>query len=47
MPYFMMLHRVTLLRTVVLEKHIAYTIRVTRIGELATAFAVTNNRSTL
>jgi hypothetical protein len=42
-----MLNRVALVRTVVLEELSASFIRVTRIGELGTTLAVTNNRSTL
>jgi hypothetical protein len=38
-----MLRRVALVRTEVSEEHIAYIIRVTRIGELGTSLAVTSN----
>jgi hypothetical protein len=42
-----MLHHVALVRTDVSEERIASLIRVTRIGELGTALAVTSNRRTL
>jgi hypothetical protein len=42
-----MLRRVVVIRTDVSEKHSAYFIRVTRIGELGTTLAVTSNRRTL
>jgi hypothetical protein len=42
-----MLRRVALVRTNVLEELSASIIRVTRIGELGTTLAVTNNRRTL
>jgi hypothetical protein len=42
-----MLHRVALVRTDVSKKLSASVIRVTRIGELGTTLAVTNNRRTL
>jgi hypothetical protein len=42
-----MLHRVALVRTDVSEELSASFIRVTRIGELGTTLAVTNNRRTL
>jgi hypothetical protein len=42
-----MLRSVALVRTRVLEEHVASTIRVTRFGELGTTVAVTSNRSTL
>jgi hypothetical protein len=42
-----MLHRVALLRTDVLEELSASFIRMTRIGELGTTLAVTSNRRTL
>jgi hypothetical protein len=42
-----MLRRVALVRTDISEERIASIIRVTRIGELGTMFAVTSNRSTL
>jgi hypothetical protein len=42
-----MLCRVALVRTNVSEECRAYIIRVTRIGELGTTLAVTNNRRTL
>jgi hypothetical protein len=42
-----MLRRVALVRTDVAEERIASIVRVIRIGELGTALAVTNNRSTL
>jgi hypothetical protein len=38
-----MLRRVDLVRTDISEEHIASFIRVTRIGELGSALAVTNN----
>jgi hypothetical protein len=38
-----MLHRVTLVRTDILEELSAFFIRVTRIGELGTTLAVTSN----
>jgi hypothetical protein len=41
-----MLRRVALVRTDVSEELSAYFIRVTRIGELGTTLAVTNNRRT-
>jgi hypothetical protein len=41
-----MLRRVALVRTDVSEEHSASFIRVTRIGELGTTLAVTNNRRT-
>jgi hypothetical protein len=44
---FGMLRRVALVRTDVLEERSASIIRVTRIGELRTALAVTNNRRAL
>jgi hypothetical protein len=37
----------TLIRTDVSEERIAYIVRMTRIGELGTTLAVTNNRRTL
>jgi hypothetical protein len=43
MPSSEMLRRVALVRTDVLEEHIASIIKVTRIGELATTLAVTSN----
>jgi hypothetical protein len=42
-----MLRRVALVRTNVSEERSASIIRVTRIGELGTALAVTSNRRTL
>jgi hypothetical protein len=42
-----MLRRVALVRTDVLEELSASFIRLTRIGELGTTLAVTNNRCTL
>jgi hypothetical protein len=42
-----MLHRVAIVRTDVSEGHSASFIRVTKIGELGTMLAVTNNRRTL
>jgi hypothetical protein len=42
-----MLRRVSLVRTDVSEELSAFFIRVTRIGELGTTLAVTNNRRTL
>jgi hypothetical protein len=42
-----MLHRVALVRTDVSKELSASFIRVTRIGELGTALAVTSNRRTL
>jgi hypothetical protein len=42
-----MLRRVSLVRTGVSEEHIAFIIRVTRIGELGIALTVTGNRSKL
>jgi hypothetical protein len=42
-----MLHRVALVRTDVLEELNASFIKVTRIGELGAALAVTSNRCTL
>jgi hypothetical protein len=47
MPSFGMLRRVILVRTDDSEESIASIIRVTRIGELGTTLALTNNRSTL
>jgi hypothetical protein len=47
MAYSGMLGRVTLLRTDVPEELSASIIRVTRIGELGTALAVTSNQRTL
>jgi hypothetical protein len=47
MPPSGMLRRVSLLRTDISEERIATIIRVTRIGELGTALAVTSNRSRL
>jgi hypothetical protein len=47
MASFGMLHRVALVRTDVSDKLSASFIRVTRIGELGTTLAVTNNRRTL
>jgi hypothetical protein len=44
MPFSGMLRRVALLRTDVSEEGTAPIIRVTRIGELGTALAVTSNR---
>jgi hypothetical protein len=46
MPSSGRLHRVALVRTDVLEELSASFIRVTRICELGTALAVTNNRHT-
>jgi hypothetical protein len=43
MPYSEMLHCMAFARTYVLEKCIAFIIRVTRIGELGTTLAVTSN----
>jgi hypothetical protein len=43
MPSSGMLHRVTLVRTDVSEERSASIISVTRIGELGTTLAVTNN----
>jgi hypothetical protein len=45
MPFSGMLHRVTLVRTDVLEERIASIIRVTRTGELGTKLAATSDRS--
>jgi hypothetical protein len=42
-----MLRRVALVRTDVLEEHSASIMRLTRIGELGTTFAVASNRRTL
>jgi hypothetical protein len=42
-----MLHRVAVVRTDIAEERITSIIRVTRIGELGTTLAVTNNRNTL
>jgi hypothetical protein len=42
-----MLCRVALVRTDVSEEHVAFIIRMRRIGELGTTLAVTSNRSTL
>jgi hypothetical protein len=42
-----MLHHVALVRTDVLEEHIASIIKVPRISELGTTLAVTSNQSTL
>jgi hypothetical protein len=42
-----MFHHVALVRTGVLEEHITSIIRVTKVGNLGTALAVTSNRSTL
>jgi hypothetical protein len=47
MPSSGMLHRVALARTGVSEEHCTSIIRVTRIGELGTMLAVTNNQSML
>jgi hypothetical protein len=47
MPSTGMLRRVPLVRTDVSDECIASIIRVTRLGELGTALAVTSNRSTL
>jgi hypothetical protein len=47
MPSSGMLRRVALVRSDVSEELSAYFIRVTRIGELGTTFAVTGNRRTL
>jgi hypothetical protein len=47
MPSSEMLCRVALIRTDVSEDRSASIIRVTRIGELGTALAVTSNRCTL
>jgi hypothetical protein len=47
MAYSGRLHRVTLVRTDVSEDLSSSFIRVTRIGELGTTLAVTNNRRTL
>jgi hypothetical protein len=47
MPSSGMLCRVTPVRIDVSEEHIATVINATRIGELGTTLAVTNNRSTL
>jgi hypothetical protein len=44
MPTSGMLRRVALVKTDVVEERIAFTIRMTRIGELGTALAVTSNR---
>jgi hypothetical protein len=42
-----MLRRMALVRTDISEEHIASIIKVTRIGELRSTFAVTSNRRTL
>jgi hypothetical protein len=47
MPSSRVLSRVTFVRTDVSEKRIAVIISVTRIGQLGTTIAVTNNRSKL
>jgi hypothetical protein len=47
MPSSGMLRRVALVRTDVSEERITSIIRVTRIGELGTALALTNNRRRL
>jgi hypothetical protein len=47
MPFSGILHRMALVRTNVLEEHSASIIRVTRIGELGTALAITSNQCTL
>jgi hypothetical protein len=47
MPSSGMLHRVALVITYVSEERNASIIRVTRIGEVGTTVAVTNNRRTL
>jgi hypothetical protein len=46
MPSSVMLRRMALVRTDVLEEHVA-SISVTRISELGTTLAVTSNRRTL
>jgi hypothetical protein len=47
MPSSVMLCRIALLRTNVSDERVASIIRVTRIAELGTILAVTNNRNTL
>jgi hypothetical protein len=47
MTSFGMLRSVALARTNVSEEHSVSVIRVTRVGELGTTLAVTNNRRTL
>jgi hypothetical protein len=47
MPTSRMLRRAALLRTDISEERISSIIRVTRIGEIGTTLAVTNNRRTL
>jgi hypothetical protein len=42
-----MVRRVTYVTTDVLDVRIAFSIRVTRIGEIGTTLTLTNNRSTL